>query len=119
VGCTVQARTFRDVYPELTARGCTVVGVSTQRPDELRSFAKRNSIPFPMASDADLRLASAPRLPTFRVCGVDRLKRLTLLIDHSRVVRGVLYPIKDVVVSVRDTLRLVDRLAQARTPRRV
>ena len=92
-------------------RGADVVGVSTQPPDELEAFARSQDIGFPLLSEADLDLVTALRLPTFRAAGVDRLKRLTLLVDADRVVRGVLYPITDPAGSVDDALALLDAAA--------
>lgn len=65
-------------------------------------------IPFPLLSDAEMGLTAALRLPTFRAAGVDRLKRLTLLLDRDRTVRGVLYPLHDPAGSVEDALALID-----------
>ncbi len=96
---------------EFAAREADVYGVSTQRPDQLAAFAEHNRIPFPLLSDTDLRLATALRLPTFRAAGVDRLKRLTLVLDATRTVRGVLYPVTDPAGSVEDALALLDGLA--------
>ncbi|MFE6056564.1 winged helix-turn-helix transcriptional regulator [Kitasatospora sp. NPDC056446] len=110
-GCTLESATYRDRAAEFTARGTRVHGVSTQRPDQLAAFAEHARIPFPLLSDADLRLTAALRLPTFRAAGVDRLKRLTLVLDATRTVRGVLYPVTDPAGSVEDTLALIDRLA--------
>jgi len=64
-------------------------------------------LPFPLLSDADLMLAGALRLPTFRVAGVDRLKRLSLLVGPDRVVRAVQYPITDPASSVDEMLGLL------------
>jgi DNA-binding HxlR family transcriptional regulator/peroxiredoxin len=110
-GCTLEATTFRDRYAEFTARGADVHGVSTQRPDELAAFVSYLGIPFPMISDQDLLLATALRLPTFRAGGVDRLKRLTLVIDRRRraIVRA-LYPVTDPVGAIDDAFMV---LAQA------
>jgi peroxiredoxin len=94
-------------------RDVDVHGVSTQRPDQLAAFAEHERIAFPLLSDADLQLTAALRLPTFRAAGVDRLKRLTLVVDSSRTVRGVLYPLNDPAGSVDDALALVDSLAGA------
>lgn len=88
-------------------------GVSTQRPDQLAAFAEHAGITFPLLSDADLRLTAALRLPTFRASGLDRLKRLTLLIDAERTVRGVLYAVPDPAGSVGDALALLDEVAAA------
>ena len=112
-GCTLESCTYRDRLDDFAALGARVVGVSTQRPDEQAEFARRNRIQFPLVSDVDLGLATALRLPTFRLHGTPRLKRLTLVVDRQRVVRGTLFPIRDVTGSVEDALALV-RSAAAR-----
>lgn len=110
-GCTLESATYRDRLPEFAERGARVYGVSTQRPDQLAAFAAHARIPFPLLSDAGLRLTTSLRLPTFRAAGEDRLKRLTLVLDAERTVRGVLYPIQDPAGSVADALALVDEAA--------
>ncbi|MFI2645585.1 winged helix-turn-helix transcriptional regulator [Streptomyces sp. NPDC018610] len=110
-GCTLESCTYRDRMAAFADRDVSVRGVSTQRPDQLAAFAEHARIAFPLLSDAELRLAAALRLPTFRAAGVDRLKRLTLVLDSSRTVRGVLYPLDDPAGSVEDALALVDSLA--------
>jgi DNA-binding HxlR family transcriptional regulator/peroxiredoxin len=118
-GCTLESRTFRDRLADFTSRGADVVGVSTQRTDELEAFAASQDIPFPLLSDAELDLVTALRLPTFRAAGVDRLKRLTLLLDRERTVRGVLYPITDPAGTVDDVLALIDDVERAGRPKAV
>lgn len=110
-GCTLESCTYRDRMGEFAARDAAVYGVSTQRPDQLAAFAEHARIPFPLLSDAGLELAASLRLPTFRAAGVDRLKRLTLVLDATRTVRGVLYPVADPAGSVEDALALLDGLA--------
>jgi DNA-binding HxlR family transcriptional regulator/peroxiredoxin len=117
-GCTLESCTYRDRLGDFAALGASVVGVSTQLPEEQATFAADNRIQFPLVSDATLALTTALRLPTFRLNGVTRLKRLTLVVDPDRVVRGTLFPIRDVTGSVEDALALVrsvqsDRRAQA------
>ncbi|MGW1811281.1 winged helix-turn-helix transcriptional regulator [Streptomyces sp. NPDC002078] len=111
-GCTLESCTYRDRMAAFAERDVRVHGVSTQRSDQLAAFAEHARIAFPLLSDADLQMAAALRLPTFRAAGVDRLKRLTLVLDSSRTVRGVLYPINDPAGSVDDALALVDSLAE-------
>lgn len=107
-GCTLEATTFRDRFPEFTALGATVHGVSTQRPDQLAAFVTDLKIPFPMISDQDLLLATALRLPTFRVAGVDRLKRLTLVIERrTRTIVQALYPVTDPVGAIADAIAVL------------
>jgi DNA-binding HxlR family transcriptional regulator/peroxiredoxin len=111
-GCTLEACTYRDRLDEFTARGASVFGVSTQRGDEQAAFARAENIPFPLLSDADLALVTALRLPTFRVGSIDRLKRVTLIVDRDRIVRGCRYPIQDITGSVTDVLALLDSFTQ-------
>lgn len=111
-GCTLESCTYRDRLPEFAAMDATVYGVSTQRPDEQAAFALRESIQFPLLSDADLELTAALRLPTFRAAGVDRLKRLTLLVDRDRVIQATLYPIPDVTGSVQEALDRIGQLSR-------
>ncbi|MFJ8627004.1 winged helix-turn-helix transcriptional regulator [Kitasatospora sp. NPDC093550] len=110
-GCTLESCTYRDRMGEFTSRGAAVYGVSTQRPDQLAAFGEHARIPFPLLSDAGLELAAALRLPTFRAAGAERLKRLTLVLDADRTVRGVLYPVADPAGSVEDALAILDGLA--------
>jgi DNA-binding HxlR family transcriptional regulator len=106
-GCTLESRTFRDRLPEFTAADATVHGVCTQRPEQLARFAEAQNLPFPLLSDHRLELCTALRLPTFRAAGGDRIKRLTLVLDPARVVRGVLYPVPDPAASVDEALALL------------
>ncbi|MFF2626833.1 hypothetical protein ACFVUN_13780 [Kitasatospora griseola] len=46
--------------------------------------------------------------PTFRAGSVERFKRLPLLIDATRTVHSVLYPVPDPGGSVQDGLALID-----------
>lgn len=110
-GCTLESGTYRDRTAEFTARDARAHGVSTQRPDQLSAFAEHARLPFPLLSDGEVRPTAALRLPTFRAAGVDRLKRLTLVLDATRTVRGVLCPVIDPAGSVEDALALIDGLA--------
>jgi peroxiredoxin/DNA-binding HxlR family transcriptional regulator len=111
VGCTLESCTYRDRIAEFAEHGASVVGVSTQTPDQQRAFARHNKIAFPLLSDADLELTTALRLPTVRVGGMPRIHRLTLVVDADRVIRRVLHPITDVTGSVEDALAAVRSLA--------
>lgn len=110
-GCTLESTTYRDRFPEFSSRGVAVRGLSTQRPDQLRTFVAHARLPFSLLSDEDLTLTAALRLPTFRASGVDRLKRLTMVVDPARTIRAVQFPITDPVATVGEALAQVDRLA--------
>lgn len=115
-GCTLEAATFRDRFGEFASLGAKVAGVSTQRTGDQEAFAKRAQLPYPLLSDAELRLAAALRLPTFRAGGRDHLKRLTLIVDGEREIRHVLYPIADPAASVDRALCWLALASRRRTP---
>ncbi|TDV55413.1 winged helix-turn-helix transcriptional regulator [Actinophytocola oryzae] len=112
-GCTLESTTYRDRYDEFRALGATVHGLSTQRTDELGAFAEHVDLPFPLLSDDELTLTAALRLPTFRASGVDRLKRLTMIVDPDRTIRAVQFPITDPVRTVDVALTQVTQLGAA------
>ncbi|MEU1386127.1 MULTISPECIES: winged helix-turn-helix transcriptional regulator [unclassified Nonomuraea] len=106
-GCTLEALTYASRFADFAAAGATIRGVSTQRPDQLAAFVTHAKLPFPLLSDQNDRLAAGLLLPTFRTAGVDRFKRLTLLVDPDAVVRAVQFPITDPAGSVEEMLALV------------
>ncbi|QIK67985.1 redoxin domain-containing protein [Nocardioides sp. HDW12B] len=109
-GCTLEVTTYAAAYDRFLAAGADVVGVSSQRPDELRAFGDHVGAPFPLLSDDDLRLASTLRLPVFRSAGQERYKRQTLLLDPAGVVRAAQMPITDPAGSVAEMLAELTRL---------
>ncbi|MEH0829313.1 MULTISPECIES: winged helix-turn-helix transcriptional regulator [unclassified Micromonospora] len=117
VGCTLEARTYADRHDLIRAAGAEVRGVSTQRPDQLRAFAEYARLPYPLLSDQDGRLAAGLLLPTFRAGGMDRFKRLTLLVDPDAVVRAVQFPVTDPAGSVTEMVELVRRSCGRPSPR--
>lgn len=110
-GCTLESITYASRAPDFAAAGARITGVSTQRPDQLAEFAASANLPFPLLSDQDGKLAASLRLPTFRMSGLDRFKRLTLLADPGAVIRAVQFPVTDPAASVTEMLGLVRRLA--------
>ncbi|MFI7467745.1 winged helix-turn-helix transcriptional regulator [Nonomuraea sp. NPDC049646] len=106
-GCTLEALTYASRFADFEAAGATIRGVSTQRPDQLAAFVRHAELPFPLLSDQNDRLAAGLLLPTFRTAGVDRFKRVTLLVDPDAVVRAVQFPITDPAGSVAEMLALV------------
>jgi peroxiredoxin len=92
-GCTPQSCSFRDHFAALKRLGIVhLYGLSTQNSDDQREAAERLHLPFPILSDAALKLAKAIRLPTFTVAGMTLLKRMALVIDGGVVVK-VFYPV--------------------------
>ena len=92
-GCTPQSCAFRDHFAELRAQGVAhLFGLSTQDTAYQREAAERLHLPFSILSDSDFRLTESLRLPTFRTSGMTLLKRLTLVIENSRI-SHVFYPV--------------------------
>ncbi|MEU1669669.1 winged helix-turn-helix transcriptional regulator [Streptomyces sparsogenes] len=112
-GCTLENRQFRAAWPRFRAAGVAVHGVSTQTPGEQAAFARAEDLPFPLLSDARLRLTAALRLPTFRAGQDLRIKRLILVIGPDRTVRHTLFPVTDIPAAVAEALALATALATA------
>jgi len=91
-GCTPETCGFRDHHAELQAAGAEVFGLSTQDTPYQRELSTRLRLPFPILSDADLRLTHAWCLPSFRVAGQTLLRRLTLVLRDG-CVEHLWYPV--------------------------
>lgn len=99
LGCTLENRLFREAHPGFVAAGAAVRGVSTQLPEDQKAFSQKEGVPFPLLSDAELKLTAALRLPTFRA-GIPRLRRVILVIDGERTITDVLFPVTDIPQAV-------------------
>jgi len=106
LGCTLENRLFRDAHERFLEAGAGVRGVSTQSPDDQKTFSQAESVPFPLLSDAELRLTAALRLPTFRA-QIPRLRRIILIIDRDRAITDVNFPVTDVPAAVQWALERV------------
>jgi peroxiredoxin len=91
-GCTPQACDFRDHHQELSALQTDVFGQSTQTTEYQHEMADRLHLPFEILSDAEFTLCDALRLPTFQICGLRLVKRLSLIIRDGRI-EQVFYPV--------------------------
>ena len=92
-GCTPQSCGFRDHFADLKRLGVAALyGLSTQDTAYQREAAERLHLPFPILSDADLKLTRALNLPTFSVDGMILIKRMAWVIDDG-VISHVFYPV--------------------------
>lgn len=91
-GCTPQSCSFRDNSGELVELGASIFGLSTQKTDYQREMVERLHLPFEVLSDANLRFATALRLPTFEADGMRLIKRLTLVV-RGGAIEHVFYPV--------------------------
>ena len=64
---------------------------------------ERLHLPFELLSDADLKLASTLRLPTFDVDGMTLIRRLTLVISDGRI-EHVFYPVPEPARNAEDVI---------------
>jgi peroxiredoxin Q/BCP len=58
-GCTTQACDFRDNLASFQREGFVVLGISPDKPAKLANFAQKQSLSFPLLSDADRSVLSA------------------------------------------------------------
>lgn len=75
-GCTTEAQQFRDLHPEFTRLGTTVLGVSRDSLKSHENFKARQSLPFELLSDTDEALCTQ--------FAVIKLKKL-----YGKEVRGI------------------------------
>lgn len=102
-GSTAQAEGFRDLHDGFSALGARVIGISTQGTPWQQELVQRLGLPFDLASDAGLQLATALRLPTFQTGGETYLRRLTLICRGGRIDR-VHYPVHPPDLHAADVL---------------
>jgi peroxiredoxin len=103
-GCTLESVTYAAHHAQFAEAGGEVLGVSTQRPDQLAAFVAHAKLPFRLLSDQDGALAAGLRLAMFGAAGTDRFKRQSLLIDPAGIIRFAQMPITDPAGSVTEML---------------
>jgi peroxiredoxin Q/BCP len=90
-GCTTEAKDFRDLYPQFTARNTEVIGVSRDSVRSHGNFASKQELPFPLIADIDETWCKAFDVIHEKVLYGKRhlgVVRSTFLIDPSgKVVR--------------------------------
>jgi peroxiredoxin len=88
-----QSCAFRDHFADLTGLGVDhLFGLSTQDTAYQAEAASRLQLPFPLLSDARLKLAAALRLPTFEAWGETLIRRMALVIRDRSIVK-LFYPV--------------------------
>jgi peroxiredoxin Q/BCP len=110
-GCTIQACSFRDAWPEFEKRGATVIGVSKDTPKKHASFREKQSLPFPLVSD-DGSLCEAYgvwREKTLYGRKYMGIARVTFLIDEHGKVRKTWDPAKP-AGHAAEVLKAIDAL---------
>lgn len=80
-GCTLQGCSLRDAYENLTTKGVTVIGVSTDTVEAQRKFKEEEHFPFTLIADTDQKVMKA-----FGVPGVKFASRQAYLIHDGKIV---------------------------------
>lgn len=52
-GCTAQACSFRDLYPQIQEKGAVVLGVSADSTSQHKKFEEKHELPFTLLSDPE------------------------------------------------------------------
>lgn len=58
-GCTAEACSLRDAYPDFTAKGYEVLGVSPDSEKSHQNFISKYTLPFRLLADTDHKVAEA------------------------------------------------------------
>ena len=87
-GCTSQACSFRDMYPQIREKGAVVFGVSKDSVESHKRFEEKHGLPFTLLSDADLSTITAYDVLRTGKDGkpTKGLIRSTYLIDEEGVI---------------------------------
>ena len=91
-GCTKEACGFRDNLQSLREMGAEIIGVSLDSVDSHKKFASKYSLPFPLISDKEKRIAGA--YGVLKDTGTS-VNRATFIIDKAGKIAKV-FPKVDV-----------------------
>ena len=96
-GCTTQACSFGDRYPQIQEKGAVVLGVSKDSVASHKKFAEKYHLPFTLLADPELEVIQAydvcqeKNMSGKKVMGV---VRPTYLINEERIIRQAFTKVK-------------------------
>lgn len=97
-GCELQACSFRDSYPDITAKNAVVVGISPDDQESHKKFREALNLPFNLLVDVDAGLAKAWDCYGTRTLAdgstYTGMKRAQFVIDEQGKVVDVQNPVK-------------------------
>ena len=87
-GCTGQACSFRDRYPQIREKGAVVLGVSKDSVESHKKFEEKYGLPFPLLADEELKVITAYDVLKVGKDGkpTKSLIRSTYLIDENGII---------------------------------
>jgi peroxiredoxin Q/BCP len=88
-GCTKESCHFRDLAAEFKAVGAQPVGISADSVDKQKQFDEKESLGFPLLSDAERTVAT--ELGAKRGASFLPNKRITFVIDTDRTILDVIH----------------------------
>ena len=110
-GCTLEAKQFRDNYPEMLLGGAAIVGISTDSHDTQCLFAQSLKAPFPMIGDKDRSISKAYDV-LWPLVGLSR--RVTYVVNPLRTIEAVLHHELAISQHRDDVLRVMDTMRRTR-----
>jgi len=110
-GCTKEACSFRDRRAEIAALDAEVVGVSFDTTDKHAAFAEAYSLPYPLLSDADAKIATA--FGVARLGGWLPTRRVTFVIDKEGIVRHVIRAELNIDMHIDQALEALKQIEHA------
>ncbi len=95
-GCTSQACSFRDLYPQFLEKGAVVLGVSKDSVASHKRFEETHGLPFTLLSDPELSVITAYDIlkPAKDGKPSKSLIRTTYLIDEEGVIEKAFGAVK-------------------------
>ena len=105
-GCTREACSFRDNIQSIRDTGAEIVGVSLDSIQSHDKFTAKYSLPFPLISDKDKRIATA--YGVLRETGVST-NRVTFIIDKNGKIAKI-FPKVDVGVHTTEVIAALKAL---------
>ena len=87
-GCTSQACSFRDLYPQFQEKGAVVLGVSKDTVESHKRFEEKHGLPFPLLADTNMQVITAYDVlkPDADGKPTKSLIRSTYLIDENGII---------------------------------
>jgi peroxiredoxin Q/BCP len=80
-GCTAQACSLRDAWPDFSSRGVDVIGVSADTVEAQKKFAEKQNLPYTLLADSEGGVAKAFGVPTM----MGFAKRSSFLIVDGKI----------------------------------
>lgn len=97
VGCSTEAREFRDIYKEITALGAVVLGVSRDSITTHEKFKAKENLPFVLLSDSDNQVGNTYGVLTEKTQNGKKklgVERTTVIIDETGVIIRIMRKVK-------------------------